>query len=180
MIVLAPVAPVAPLPAEIGFRNTVAVRIALFAAVAVFLMMTLSVQILMNQGVAFLWLGLSGFGAVFLYYRRTGQSLSIAGGARLGWLAGLFAFVISLVLLTFVALALEDPATAETWRQQMSAHGAPDANTKQMLEALRSPSGLLEILLALFIFFTLLPTVGGALGARVFRKSAQAASRGVK
>ena len=41
----------------------------------------------------------AGFLAVFLYRRRTGQRLSVASGARLGWICGIFGFVIVAVML---------------------------------------------------------------------------------
>ena len=172
-----PAPPPPPLPLrlppspEITFHNATAVRIALFAALLVYLLLTVSVQVYLTQGWPLLWLVLSGFFAVYLYHRRTGQHLSVASGARMGWLVGLFAFAISVVLLTLIAVALQEPNIAENWRQQMNAHGASEANTKQMLDALRSPSGLIEILLGLFVLFTLLPTLGGALGAKFLRKS---------
>jgi hypothetical protein len=164
-------------PAQITFHNSTAVRIALFAALLVYLLLTVSVQVYLTQGWPLLWLVLSGLLAVYLYHRRTGQHLSIMSGARMGWLTGLFAFAISVVLLTLIALALKDPTMAESWRQQMSAHGASDASAKQMLDALHSPSGVMEILLGLFVFFTLLPMVGGALGAKFFRKGPEESRR---
>lgn len=162
-----------PVSTEIGFHNGAAVRIALFAALLVYLLLTVSVQIYLTQGLPLLWLVLAGFAAVYLYHRRTGQDLSVMNGARMGWLTGLFAFGISVLLLTLIAVALQDPTMAENWRQQMSSHGANEANARQMLQALHSPSGLVEILLGLFVFFTLLPVVGGALGAKFLRKSPQ-------
>ncbi|MGH9663682.1 MAG: zinc ribbon domain-containing protein [Bryobacteraceae bacterium] len=172
-----PVATLPPASVEITFHNSTAVRIALFAALLVYLLLTVSVQVYLTQGWPLLWLVLSGLLAVYLYHRRTGQHLSVLSGARMGWLTGLFAFAISVVLLTLIALALKDPTMAESWRQQMSAHGATDASAKQMLDALHSPSGLMEILLGLFVFFTLLPMVGGALGAKFFSKGAEESRR---
>ncbi|MEO7142232.1 MAG: zinc ribbon domain-containing protein [Bryobacteraceae bacterium] len=160
-------------PPGIGFQNAIAVRIALFAAVLAYLFLTLSVQVSLTQGFPLLWLALSGSFAVYLYMRRTAQPLSVIGGARLGWLTGLFAFAISLVLLTLIAVALEEPGIADTWRKQMAAHGASAANTKEMLDVLRSPAGVFEILCGLFVVFTLLPTVGGAIAAKLFQKREQ-------
>lgn len=162
-----------PAAAEISFHNGAAVRVALFAALLTYLLLTLSVQIYLTQGLPLLWLVLSGLIAVYFYHRRTGQHLSVAAGIRMGWLTGLFAFAISVVLLTLISVALNDPDLANNWRQQMSAHGASAASVHQMLDALHSPSGVLEILLVLFVFFTLLPMIGGALGAKFFGKSAE-------
>jgi hypothetical protein len=38
-----------------------------------------------------------GFFSVFMYQRRTGFSLSVGSGARMGWITGIFCSVIMLV-----------------------------------------------------------------------------------
>jgi len=52
------------------------------------------------QAFALIWLVAGGFLTVFLYKRRTGQRISMLNGAHLGWICGVFAFVIVTIMLT--------------------------------------------------------------------------------
>src|ERR1019366_2485675 len=112
------------------------------------------------------WLLGAGFVSVYMYRRRTGQSLTPSNGARMGWMTGLFAFVILLVLLTTVVVAISDPGIASKLLSEMKARGA-DVNAEIMLEAFHSPSGIVQIVVVSFVVFTLFPTLGGALGAKL-------------
>ncbi len=151
-----------PAPLDVGFRNPVAVRIGLVVALLSFVASALSGPILV---LPLFWLLAAGFLSVYLYRRRTGSSLSLRSGARMGWMTGLFAFIILLVMLTTVVVAVSNPSMAAELLSQMRARGA-DVNAEHMVEAFQNPSGIAEILLVSFVVFTLFPTLGGAIGAK--------------
>lgn len=160
----------APRPPEINFHNPVAVRTALITAMLGSVLSSLPIP---PPG---LWLLISlilaGFLAVFLYTRRTSQVLSMVAGARMGWITGLFSFVISTVLLTFSVLV--KGGFAAFYKEQMQAHMSHNPDMEQFLQLLQSPAGLAVVLFLtlgmLFIFLTVFPTLGGILGAKVLER----------
>lgn len=164
-----PVAPVraqvvaAPPPIDVSFSNPQAVRIGLLVALLSFFASALSGPVVF---LPLVWLLGGGFMSVYLYRRRTGQPLTLRSGARMGWMTGLFAFVILLVLLTTVVLAISDQSIASKLLEEMRARGA-DVNAETMVEAFRNPSGIIQIVLISFVVFTVFPTVGGAIGAKL-------------
>src|SRR5262249_24476384 len=93
-------APAVPAPAPavepppIGFHNGPAVRIAVRVGSLAFFLSRASGQLALPQAFALVWLLAAGFLSVFLYRRRTGQRLSVRSGAHLGWISGIFGFVI--------------------------------------------------------------------------------------
>jgi hypothetical protein len=122
-----------------------------------------------------LWLLAAGFVAVWLYHKRTGESPSLRNGVRLGWLTGVFCFVISLVfLVTSVVAVSGQGGIGAIWRRQIRESAGPGVNVEEALQVLESPAGvffvLVFVLLLLFMFFTALPMIGGALGAKVLEK----------
>ena len=169
-------APVVVQPAaalEINFHNPVAVRTALITAMLGFVLGSLPIPI---PG---LWLIMSlllaGFLAVFLYVRRTGQSLSVVAGARMGWITGLFSFTIATIFFTLTMLLIAgEGGFLALFRDQMRERGAAEADLDQMLRLLQTPAGLGGFLflglILLFITFTIFPTLGGVLGAKVFAR----------
>ncbi|MBS1828507.1 MAG: zinc-ribbon domain-containing protein [Acidobacteria bacterium] len=161
------------LPLEINFRNPVAVRTALITAMVGSVLSSLPIP---PPG---LWLLVSlilaGFLAVFLYSRRTGQSLTMVAGARMGWITGLFSFVISTVLFTFSVILIANKGGFEAfYKEQMQAHMSQQADMEQFLQLLQTPAGLAVVLFLtlgmLFILFTVFPTLGGVLGAKVLER----------
>ncbi len=163
-----PTAPVADLTAPaINFHNGTAVRIALGMGVLAFMCLLVVGQLALPEALIFVWLAAAGFLAVFLYRRRTGQRLSVINGARLGWISGIFGFVIVTVILTMFVIALSEPSVVTALREQIKTRGIPEANLDQMIEALHSPSGVTSALGLFFLLFTVLPAFGGALGAKL-------------
>lgn len=168
--IVAAVVAEAPRPLEINFHNPVAVRIALITAMLGSVLSSLPIP---PPG---LWLLISlilaGFLAVFLYTRRTSQVLSMVAGARMGWITGLFSFVISTVLLTFSVLV--KGGFAAFYREQMQTHMTNNPDMEQFLQLLQTPAGLAVVLFLtlgmLFIFLTVFPTLGGMLGAKVLER----------
>jgi len=162
-----PVPVAAPQPLVISFHNGPAVRIALGMGFLAFLCLLVVGQLALPQALVFVWLAAAGFLAVFLYRRSTGQRLSVMNGARLGWISGVFGFVIVTIILTMFVIALSEPSVVTALREQIKTRGIPEANLDQMIEALHSPSGITSVLGLFFLLFTILPAFGGAVGAKI-------------
>lgn len=170
-----PVIPVALAPVPISFRNPSAVRSALLAAALASLLMTVPLPPPASMGWLLLSLLLGGFLAVWFYRRRSGVELSVRDGMKMGWITGMFCFVIATLFFTLsVVLISRKGGLATFYREQFAARGAMDANVEQFLEILQNPAGLATVLLLsllfVFVFFTLLPTVGGALSAKLLSR----------
>jgi hypothetical protein len=147
-------------PAVINLANRSAVRAALFSGLAAFL---LSAPL---GGLGLLVLIGGGTFAVFLYRRSTGQTLSMANGARLGWITGIFLFI--LLLLTFTAsYALQPTFMADLQKEITLRSALPEADVHQVIDMLRSPLGIAAMLLGMFLTSTLPPALGGAVGAKL-------------
>jgi len=162
-------APVVREPLEIGFHNGLAVRIGFIAALSSLLVLLLPLPIPLLRLLAFL---LAGFLAVFLYTRRTGQILTIRSGARMGWITGIFLFVMIGVPGTIIMVAMSNQeGLAKILTKQLPPNDARIATMAQMLQ---DPATLAAVVLfSLILFFvivTALPVIGGALGAKLFEK----------
>lgn len=128
------------------------------------------IQLLWN----FILLVGGGFFTVYLYQRRTGEFLNVTSGARIGWLTGVFHFLIALVLFTLAMLVLEGQGgISQLFRRAMETNSSPELRG-QMESILSNPSGLAFLIFGTlaFSFFVLsiLTAVGGALGAKVLEK----------
>ncbi|MEQ1948388.1 MAG: zinc ribbon domain-containing protein [Bryobacteraceae bacterium] len=161
-----PLPQAAPLP--IGLKNTVAVRVALFAGVLCLVASMLLGQVPGLQILAMLAPAASGFLAVHLYRKRTGQCLSMVSGARLGWISGLFGFILITILFTIFSVMLSQPELADAIRQQAEQRNRPEM--MQVIEEFRSPEAIAKTLAATFLLFTLLPAFGGTLGAKLLNR----------
>jgi len=151
-----------PEPPRIGLRNGLAVRVGLAAGGLGLLVSLLLGQVPGLQLIIFLAPAASGFLAVLLYEKRSGQKLSVSGGAHLGWIAGIFGFIV--ISLMFSAAVLTEPDAMAILREQ-AVKSRPD-----MAEAIRSfpPSAfIMSVEICIFLLFGLLPAFGGALGAKL-------------
>ena len=163
------------LPPEIGFHNPAAVRVAVMIAAVGTLMGLMPVPAILSIFWKLVTLVAAGFIAVYVYHRRTGDLPSVRGGARIGWMTGLFSFVITLVMLVAGAIALsaQGGLVALLRKQMLSANG-PSGELDDMMRILESPSGVAMLVTTLvmitFLLFTALPMIGGALGAKVLEK----------
>jgi hypothetical protein len=162
--------------ADISFRNRTAVRIGLAMAVAASVLISLPLPMYVNVVWMLMWLVAAGFLAVYFYERRTGQGLSVRKGARMGWITGVFCFSIATIFFTITMVAIaRRGGLAEFYRQQLGAQGPSPPEVEQLLEILEQPSGaamLIFLTLAvLFFLFTLLPTLGGAMGAKLLDRA---------
>lgn len=172
----APLEPPASLPAaqisppEIGFRNSLAIRVGFLAGSLAFLVSSLPFHPLVRV----LLLLAAGAFSVYLYGRRSGQPLEMRGGAKMGWITGLFCFVIFTVLFTvsFAVLAflLRDGSMLAFYREQLTAMGMSQDKIQQAMEIFQSPMQIVGMLVWLFVTSTFIPALGGALGARLLRR----------
>jgi hypothetical protein len=151
-------------PARIGFHNRLAVRVALMAGAFGLCLFVLLGQLPGLQVVAILSPIASGVFAVHLYKRKTGQRLSMASGAHLGWISGIFGFLITTLLFTAFAVMLTNPDLANAVREQA---GSTRPEVLQALKEIQTAAGITKALVESFVFLTLLPTFGGSLGAKL-------------
>jgi zinc-ribbon domain len=164
-----PIAPPPLQPVAPSFHHPVAVRVGLFVAGVATLLC-----LLLPYGFV-IWLPAAGFIAVYLFSRRTGQSLSVRNGARMGWMAGILSFVIATVLLTLFAVALANtPGGIEQLRQQLSARAVSSEDVERALAILGNPKDralfFIQFLAFWFMFSSVFCAAGGALGAKVLAK----------
>ena len=164
-LVAPPVEPVAP-----SFHHPVAVRIGLFVG---------SIAALLCMAFPFgfvIWLSAAGFGSVYLFRRRTGQSLTVRGGMRMGWIAGMLSFVIITVLFTIsaVAAANRPGGLPAFFREQPNAGAFKAEDLDAVIQILANPvnQALVYFFFLLFCFMVIAVfcTAGGALGAKVLEK----------
>jgi hypothetical protein len=153
-----------------SFHNPVAVRVGFFAASLASLLSSLP---LLNLGFVIWWLS-AGFFSVHLYRRRTGESLTVKSGARLGWITGVLTFVIFTVVFT-VSIASGDFPSA--YRERLNSVPVQNQDMQQAMDLLQTPAGLalflFFVLLFLFMLVTSTCTAGGALGAKILEKESR-------
>ncbi|MEO8097639.1 MAG: zinc ribbon domain-containing protein [Acidobacteriota bacterium] len=161
--VIAPPPVLAVAPAPINLSNRVAVRSALLACgVAILLSIVLG-----PLGLGLLALIAGGFFAVYSYRRRTGQPVSVVNGVRLGWIAGIFVFLLIAVITTLMVAALSQPEVAQQLREQMIKSSYPPEEVTRLFETLQKPSGIGLSLLEGFFSSVLLMGLGAAAGAKL-------------
>jgi hypothetical protein len=159
-------------PPEISFHNRLAVRIGFFVALILFIPFMFLFPIpFVPSLIAFL----AGFFAVYSYCRRTGHSLSIRSGARMGWITGIFTFSIVAV---FIALSMAAASTQGPIVDRVREYQGPfhlksdqiDVVVKVLQDPASFAAAIASALLMLFVILTALPMLGGALGAKVLAK----------
>lgn len=105
-----------------------------------------------------------GFVAVRFYKGRSAEMLNTAAGARLGWMTGLWLFVVTVVMITITALFVSNP---DNWQHLRSTWAkVPQASP---LLNLSQHDFLMQMLYTVpfsFFLLTLLPGLGGMLGAK--------------
>ena len=165
VVVLPPPVLAPPPPPAINFHNAIAVRVALLAGTLAFMISA----VLGPLGL--IALAFAGFFAVYLYRRRTGAILSVANGARLGWISGIFIFAIAIMVFAIQLVALSPSKMMNELHQQMiKNYSASEAQINQVIGFLASPSGIGTIVLFSFFMITLLPALGGAVGAKILSR----------
>ncbi len=179
-VVLSVSGPPGAVPVEM--RNRIAVRSALVAAALSQLLLNLlpvlSFVPVLGGGLVFLgFFALivgGGWYASFLFQRRSGEPASLRSGARLGWICGIFSFVISTIFFSLSALALINSGSAvEANRKNATALGLPADVIDQMMSVLHNPVALVLLLVFLFILLTLMSSLGGLLHGVSARRRAR-------
>ena len=173
VVQLQPEAPPEPAAAEasVTFRDGMAVRTGLLAASVVQLVSTISAAVGASLLLPLVLLG-GGFYAVVLYIRRTGARLSVVNGARMGWITGIFCFVIMTVFFTAgIALLAGSNELMKAYKDSAASLGLPPEAAQQFEKLAADPGAFAaSIILGLvfqFVFLTLFCSVGGALGAKL-------------
>lgn len=162
-----PIPASAPPVTGISFKNARAVSISIVVAVGT-LLASLAVAVVFSPLFPLVLCG-GGFLAVRLYNGRATQPLSTAGGARLGWMTGLWLFLIFLLMFALVAVAISNP---EVWQQAQATWARlPQTAKVSTLSQHDFLVQLVTILPLLFFLVTLLPGLGGMLGAKLSRRS---------
>lgn len=152
-------------PPPVGFGNPVALRVAVMMALGMMLAFVLislaaaALQLIGFADVLCLVIALgTGWIGVGSYSRITRSGLTIASGARLGWIAGFFT-ALTMATLVGVALLLAGDQLLQQFAKQ-----------NPQLSASINPANLgPELLFGLVTFFVLVAgtcAAGGALGAR--------------
>lgn len=164
-----PVAGPPPLPAvSVGFRNPESVRAALLSVAITFLPSSLAAQF--SPVLFFGGLFVNGLLGVLLFLRKSGRSITTIEGARQGWISGLFFFGITFVLSTASLLVSGKGGISNIMREQAKLQGTLTPDVAKILD---EPAFLAAVIfiasVVLFVLFTSLASVGGMLGARLFR-----------
>lgn len=105
----------------------------------------------------------AGFIVPAAYRRQTRQPLTTAAGARLGWMMGVWFFLGGVIIAALMLLALSTPA-GETAMQQLQSN--PQFAQLKIVTAHDLETSLAMSALPTFLLVTLLPGVGGMIGAR--------------
>jgi hypothetical protein len=142
-----------------GFRNPVAMKIALLVAIFATL---LSFLPYLN------WLA-AGFFAVFFYRRRTGALLNMESGVRMGWMTGVLMFGIMAFLLGACIVFFHAAGGIGAIQSQLQT--AVDPRVIDAMKLLESGREVFLLFIQLFVFTTLLSMAGGALAAKTVGRS---------
>jgi hypothetical protein len=163
-----PSPPPPPAAIEIGFHNSLAVRLGFLCALLANLLIVTPYLYIGSP----VWLAVGGFLCVRWYMRRSGHALTVRGGARIGWITGIFSFTISSVLWTLAFItAVQSGMLEKIWRDQVASMPGFQVDPNEVTEMMRNPTALaFSLLMFLFVWFVLATAcsvAGGALGAKV-------------
>lgn len=141
--------------APVGFGNPVALRIAFLMSIAVMVLEMIPVL----QILFVVWCLIAGWGAVRLYRRITGLTLSTSSGARLGSITGVLTFLSIAIVMALAMLFNGKELIQQMIRQN-----------PEVSQVVNNPAALaLGFLFGLMILFAMVVGIcaaGGALGAR--------------
>ena len=158
----APIVPLVPL----GFRNPVALRVGLLAAVLLCLTMMIPG---VNYAYVVWWVG-AGYFSVWIYKRRTGQRLTVRGGAHMGWITGVLSCVLLSVLFAFFMAAIQRTGGLGALKTQLHDFAIDQQAIDEAVKRLQNPVDVLVSLAGIFVVMMLFCTAGGALGAKILNK----------
>jgi hypothetical protein len=158
----APTVPALP----VSFRNPVALRVGLLAAALLCLIMMIP-----GVNYAFVVWGLgAGYFSVWIYKRRTGQQLSVRGGAHMGWITGVLSCALLSLLFAFFMAALERAGGLNAVRGQLHDFAIDQKTVDEVMKHLQNPTEVLQSLAVTFLMMMIFCAAGGALGAKFLGK----------
>jgi ABC-type sugar transport system permease subunit len=113
-----------------------------------------------------------GFVSVYFYNKRTGETLTVTAGARMGWITGVVFYVIWMVFFTITLILLQsEGGLLKAYQEQLKESAAPQAGVEQLMEIMKSPEMFATMLVVtlgvVFFVFTLSMIAGGALAAKI-------------
>jgi hypothetical protein len=156
--------------ANVDFRNRVAVKSCLLAACFSLICGVLLSPV--GSGVLFPFV-LFGGGWIssYLYCRSSTQLINVRSGAALGWISGLFTFLILLVLITLLFMTLAgNPEFVQLLRDSSGKYGARAEDFNQLLDLPKHPDRLALGLGLNFVQLTVFSSLGGLLHAFARRR----------
>ncbi len=165
---------VPPAPPPISLRNPAAVRVGMLVSLVVALLLAMPMPHFFGAIWQIVVLLASGFFSVYLYHRRTGVYLSVQSGARMGWITGIFCFLVMLVMFTVgIAVVAGGEGMGQLFNEALASRGTPEV-AEQLKEVLQSPAGVAALVFGMvaasFLMAALLAMAGGALGAKILEK----------
>ena len=152
---------------EISFQNKIAVRIGILLAGPMYIL--INFLAVLPAGIFFVFVGLfsTGFLSVAMYRRRAGVGVSVISGARMGWIVGVFVFLIALVLVTFMFAVVANGDFTQQVQEQLKRQGQTAADIERVVEFMSNPAAVLMLVVTFFVMITTVPSLGGALGAKL-------------
>jgi len=162
--------PVSVSGANVDFRNRVVVKSCLLAACFSLVFGVLLSPV--GSGVLFPFvLFAGGWIASFLYCRSSAQLINVRSGAALGWISGLFTFLILLVMITLLFMTLAgNPEFVQLLRDSSGKYGARAEDMNQLLDLPKHPDRLALGLGLNFVQLTVFSSLGGLLHAFARRR----------
>jgi hypothetical protein len=162
-VVIAP--PIIAPETNIDFRNRAVIKSCLLAACFSLVFGVLVSPI--GSGVLFPFVLFGGgWIASYLYCRSSSQPINARNGAALGWIAGLFTFLILLVLITLLFMSLAgNPEFVQLLRDSSGKYGARAEDMNQLLELPKHPDRLALGIGLNFVQLTVFSSLGGLLHA---------------
>ncbi|MCW5963050.1 MAG: zinc ribbon domain-containing protein [Bryobacterales bacterium] len=166
-------------PEPIDLRNRMVVRLAFFTAAMLFPLVLLPLPMALKS----VLLVSGGFFAAWLYQRRTHSRLGYLNAFRLGWIAGLMLFllVLGVYAVTFAVISFTGGNLLSQLTEAMQSSGAaalPEDQLKLVNEVFSDWTKLFVVMLValflLFLYFTALAGIGGAIAARFSRADGRA------
>lgn len=169
-----PPPPPAPVPqaAKIDFANKRALFVSIAVALFTLVIFTTGSVLIPSALLILPLFCFAGFTASRWYIKQTGQVMTPQGGARLGFMTALWAFLVVAIFSVVFAIFISSPE----WREELISMLSSQQSTaaKQMSELLRDPRQSIFVLigglLVNFCLFTFPSMLGGMLGVRFSTK----------
>jgi hypothetical protein len=163
---VAPPVVVVSAPAPLSFRNPTAIRVGLLASALLCILMMIPG---INYAFLVWWLG-AGYFSVWIYKRRTGQPLTVRGGAHMGWITGVLSCLLLSLLFALIMAAIQQVGGLSTLKDQLHDLAFDQRTIDEAVKRLQNPLEVLRSLAEMFLVMMLFCTAGGALGAKILSR----------